>query len=419
MLFPVPDQFRVCPIGILTAARQNVVPQDQFRTDPEGSAMASALWWIGFAKEMGVGLELAAALPVPDSYKPAEAMLDPVASHLAVSSPKSGTRKPLSDDNAAKLIDACGEEVKIFSLGAFENLLHPDAAIREQVHAHTVNVAASGTKLKPVGCNAVTGFIGCDWTLTQDQNFDLIEPVIVPLLRRIGDLGMKFRIENCPMPGWEPGDNFFHNIAYCAANWITIFKICDANGVGDVIELNYDESHDILMGNRAARSFQVIKAAGYARKLASIHGKPLRHNAAKISAYGMHGQRIGLGNPWGVMVGDHIGLGCGHYNPIEMHEGRENDPVAHQIALRELGLDPRTIPYIMEHEWQENRVQDEARIREMFAVGVPFVRAADLMAEAFFQGAAFCAKHSISQSGVRYPILDAPAGLDQVVAGIR
>jgi hypothetical protein len=68
----------------------------------------------------------------------------------------------------------------------------------------------------------------------------------VPLLQAAKDRGLSFRVEQCPMPGWTPGDNFHNNIAYTPAMWIALHRISERHGVGDQFRIHYDPSHSIL-----------------------------------------------------------------------------------------------------------------------------------------------------------------------------
>ncbi len=125
-------------VGALTAALQDAVsaadPRAYFLEDPLGAARESACNWLNWAKSMGAdGIELAAALPLPDSYMDYSTMLDPVAAHLAVRTFRDGGGVDLSEENAQRLIqEASANNVQIWSLGFFENLLHHDPTIQDQ-----------------------------------------------------------------------------------------------------------------------------------------------------------------------------------------------------------------------------------------------------------------------------------------------
>ena len=80
---------RVMPIGVLTAALQELTPRERRDPDPDLAIED----WLGFARELGVDcIQLSAALHPSESDGPAEAMLDPVANTLDLRSPFSRER---------------------------------------------------------------------------------------------------------------------------------------------------------------------------------------------------------------------------------------------------------------------------------------------------------------------------------------
>jgi len=211
-------------IAVLTAAVQEPgISRETFEKDPIGAAMKSALVWIKTARELGLGgLELAGALARPDSYVPLEAMLDPVAAHTPVRTPKNGVEQDMTDADCKAIIEACGSDVSIFDIGFFENLLHPDEAIRKQIHKHLLRCARAAAALKPVGCTGVAGFIGRDITLDMDQNVQLFVKYVIPILQEFKKLGVVFYLEPCPMPGWNTSDCFINNIGYLCSFWCNV-----------------------------------------------------------------------------------------------------------------------------------------------------------------------------------------------------
>lgn len=411
---------KLCPVAALTAAYQDVVPRERFSSDPIGAAMDSALEWIRIAKECQLdGLELAAALAPSDSYIPAEQMLDPVAAHLAARTKPDGSGEDLSESNAARLNEACGDAVKINSLGAFENLLHQNPRIRAQVQAHTLRVARAAKLLTPVGCQAVTGFVGRDRTKSVQANLSLVRSELVPLWRKMQELGVKFRIENCPMPGWNDDDIFEHNIASTPAAWVSIFDIAKDEGVLDVLELNYDPSHDILVHNRPERSLRALAAAGYGDKVGSLHVKDQHQNAAAIALHGGRGQLIGQEHPWAVMIAAHGMPGLCEHNPLALYQGQQVDFIGQQIVLRQIVPDVTKVVCIIEHEWIANRVQDRQRVVDMYRLSAQAMRAFDTIAAVCVQGKEWARGLGISLPGVPNPLLAEDPALAQAVSQMR
>jgi sugar phosphate isomerase/epimerase len=422
---------RTMPVAVLSAARQDVVPRDQQRRDPIGSALQSALTWLSDAHELGVHLQLSAALALPDAYVPPEAMLDPVPDHLPVRTLPNGTGHDLSDADAAAIIAACGTDVKIPDLGYFDNLLADDDTIRNQVHSHLLRCGRAAVQLKSVGCDGVTGFIGRDTTLDLDQNLARYEKYVIPLLRELKAMGLKFFVENCPMPGWNTKGLFFNNLAYCVGMWVALIRIAEKHGVGDVLRFTYDPSHDILMGTRPEVTFAVMKAAGYAHYIGRFHGKNMFRKAASVALWTVHGQRVGLGctvdgqphpdpamrgGAWGAMVGEHGMFGVGYYNPVGQVNGTEVDVMGMHCAAREiLGVDPDTFYNILEHEFNPARVQDQDVVMELISYSVGFVRGTDLAADSICQSQTWAAGRNIILPGSHNPFYQVP-GLAEAVA---
>src|SRR5512134_3777132 len=80
---------RPMPIGVLTAALQELTPRAQRDADPDLAIEE----WLAFARELGADcIQLSAALHPSESDVPAEAMLDPVANTLDLRAPFSRER---------------------------------------------------------------------------------------------------------------------------------------------------------------------------------------------------------------------------------------------------------------------------------------------------------------------------------------
>lgn len=173
--------------------------------------------WLQFASELGAEcIELSAAGHPDLADIPPEAMLDPVANTLDL-------RQPFDENRARRVqaaIDATG--VQIVDIGYFDNLLHQDPDIRRQKQEFMLRVGDTAALL---GAPAVAGFVGRDQTKSMDQNLIEYEESFIPLLKAAKDRGLKYRVEQCPMPGWTPSDNYHNNIGYTPAMWIALHKI--------------------------------------------------------------------------------------------------------------------------------------------------------------------------------------------------
>jgi hypothetical protein len=391
------------PVAALTAAVQEPdLPRAAFRSDPLGSATHATLAWLeGAAGICLSGIQLGAALAVPDAYVPAEQMLDPVAAHLPIRTFRDGGGQDLTTTTARAIVEKANDNgISIFDLGFFENLLHPDTAIRAQIHQHLLRTMRASVMLREAGCRGVTTFIGRDMRLDIHQNLLRFEEFVIPLLHEFRQTGSKLWVENCPMPGWSPSDSFVQNIAYCPFMWVLMSRIAKKYGVDGVLRFTYDESHDILLGSTHRGSFEFLRQAGYAHLIDRVHGKSQNRNLGKIAAHGMLGQRAALGihNPdgslvhdpallgkaWGRMTAAHTLPGFSDYSPWAITMGHTVDWLDHQLALRQiLGLDVSQSVFIIEHEQQGGlRVQDMKLVLEALEISADFVDGCDGAADA-------------------------------------
>ena len=147
---PQPRQFRPRPmrLSILTAALQELTPRARREADPDLAIEE----WLQFAREIGSpNIELSAALHPTESDVPAAAMLDPVANTLDL-------RRPFDAQRAARVRRAMqATRVGLSDLAYFDNMLAPDAAVRQRKHELMLRVFDAAVQL---GTDAVTGFVG-------------------------------------------------------------------------------------------------------------------------------------------------------------------------------------------------------------------------------------------------------------------
>jgi sugar phosphate isomerase/epimerase len=379
---------RCMPIGVLTAALQELTPRERRDRDPDLAVEE----WLAFARELGVDcIQLSAALHPSESDVPAAAMLDPVANTLDLRAPFSRTR-------AARVERAAKDTgVAIADLGYFDNMLHEDAAIRRKKHAFMLRVFDAAVLL---GAPAVCGFVGRNQKLSMDENLVDFEQSFVPLLREAKARGLQYRIEQCPMPGWTVRDSFHNNLAYTPGTWLALHRICERHGVGDQLRIHYDPSHAILMGQDTRSIFQVLKDAGYAFLISGFHVKGQVIDAKGLATWGYGGQTVergdwvdgkpspnpaDQGNAWKkqTVLCEHELPGTARHDPLAYLQNRTVDWLDHQLAARELlQLDPATTPLIVEHEYGPARVQEKAALLPILKGSIAFVRAIDRAAAA-------------------------------------
>jgi sugar phosphate isomerase/epimerase len=381
---------RTMPIGVLTAALQELTPRERRDPDPDLAIED----WLAFARELEVEcIQLSAALHPSESDVPAEAMLDPVANTLDL-------RKPFTRDRAARVAGAVKETgVSIADLGYFDNLLHDDAAIRQKKHDFMLRVFDAAVLLE---APAVCGFVGRNQKLTMDENLVDFEESFVPLLKEAKARGLQYRIEQCPMPGWTTGDAFHNNIAYTPGTWIALHRICERHGVADELRIHYDPSHAVLMGQDTRSIFQVLKDAGYAFLVAGFHVKGQVIDAAGLATWGYGGQTVERGdwiagkpspkpadqaNAWKkqTVLCEHELPGTARHDPLAYLQSRTVDWLDHQLAARELlDLDVATTPLIVEHEYPPARVQEKEALLPILKGSIAFTRAIDEAAAAMY-----------------------------------
>ena len=378
------------PVGVLTAALQELTPREQRDADPDQAVEE----WLDFAKELGADcIELSAALHPSVADVPPEAMLDPVANTLDL-------RDPFDEQRAKRVraaVDATG--VTLADLAYFDDMLHEDPTIRRKKHDFMVRVMDAAVLL---GVSAVTGFVGRNQSRSMDQNLVDFEDGFIPLLKAAKDRGLSYRVEQCPMPGWSPGDNFHNNIGYTPALWIALHKICERNGVADQFRIHYDPSHSILMGQDTRSMFQYLADEGYAFLIAGMHVKGQVIDARGVSAWGYGGQTVqrgdwdgdhlstnpaDLANAWKqqTVLAEHELPGTARHDPLAYLQNRTVDWLDHQLAARELlDVDMATMPLIVEHEYPAARVQDRDLLLPILAGSIDFTRHIDRAAAAMY-----------------------------------
>jgi sugar phosphate isomerase/epimerase len=371
------------PIGVLTAALQELTPRERRDGDPDLAIEE----WLDFASELGVDcIQLGAAIHPDEADIPAAALLDPVANTLDL-------REPFDAKRAARVrraVEASG--VTIADIGYFDNMLHSDRTVREKKFAFLRRCFDTAAAL---GVPALCGFIGRNARLSMDENLVDFEESFIPLLQEAKDRGIEYRVEQCPMPGWTTGDSFHNNIAYTPGTWIALHRICERHGVGDQFRIHYDPSHAILMGQDTRSIFQFLRDQGYAFLISGFHVKGQVVDSRGVSAWGYGGQTVGRGDwPEGkpsmrpedqahawkkqTVLCEHELPGTARHDPLAYLQNRSVDWLDHQLAARELlELDVRNTPLIVEHEYPPARVQDRDALLPVLAGSIAFTRHID------------------------------------------
>jgi sugar phosphate isomerase/epimerase len=385
-----PFRPRPMRLSILTAALQELTPRERRDADPDLAIEE----WLEFARDLGCpNIELSAALHPTEADVPAAAMLDPVANTLDL-------RRPFTRERAARVERAMGASgVGLSDLAYFDNMLAADESVRRKKHALMLRVLDAAVLL---GADAVTGFVGRNPQLGMDANLVMFEEVFVPLLAEVKARGLTFRVEQCPMPGWNISDNWHNNIAYAPGPWIALHRICERHGVGDQFRIHYDPSHAILMGQDSRSVFQYLKDTGYNFLIGGFHVKGQVIDSRGIAAWGYGGQTMQRGdwegnrpssdparqqNAWKkqTVFAEHELPGTARHDPLAYLQNRSVDWLDHQLAARELlAIVPENTYLVVEHEYPPARIQDKAALAPVLAGSLAFTRAIDAAAAAMY-----------------------------------
>ena len=375
-------------MAVLTAALQELTPREIRDADPDRAIED----WLSFAADMNCPyIQLASALHPSESDIPAEAMLDPVANHLDL-------RESFSVKRANRVKHAMRESgVGLADIGYFDNMLVADRATRQKKHDFMLRVFDAAVLLDTT---AICGFVGRNPSLSMDQNLDMFEAEFIPLLKAAKERGLTYRVEQCPMPGWNTTDLWHNNIAYAPGPWIALHRICEKHGVGDQFRIHYDPSHAILMGQDTRSIFQYLKDEGYNFLIDGFHVKGQVTDAKGISAWGWAGQTMQRGdwvngkpssnpadhlNAWKKQVAtcEHELPGTARHDPLAYLQNRTVDWLDHQLAARELlDLDIANTYLVVEHEYPPARMQNKDELKPLLQASIDFCRAIDEAAAA-------------------------------------
>jgi sugar phosphate isomerase/epimerase len=384
--------FRPTPmkLSIFTAALQELTPRAVRDADPDRAIEE----WLEFSRELDCpNIELSAALHPTMGDVPADALLDPVANTLDL-------RLPFERSRAARVHAAMrATGVGLSDLAYFDNMLVADATLRRRKHEFMLRVFDAAVLL---GTPAVCGFVGRNPELEMDANLEMFEAEFIPLLKEAKARGLTYRVEQCPMPGWQISDRWHNNIAYAPGPWIALHRICERHQVGDQFRIHYDPSHAILMGQDSRSVFQYLKDTGYNFLIAGFHVKGQLIDARGVSAWGYGGQTMERGdwvgaapspvsadrvNAWKkqTVFSEHELPGTARHDPLAYLQNRTVDWLDHQLAARELlRIEPASTYLVIEHEYPRARVQDRMKLAPILAGSLAFTRAIDQAAAAMY-----------------------------------
>jgi sugar phosphate isomerase/epimerase len=172
-------------------------------------------------------------------------------------------------------------DVEISALAYYENNLHPDPAVRSEIHDHLRRCITAAAALR---CPFVGTFVGRDPGRSVADNVRLAESILPPLVDYAGEYGIRLIVENCPMEGWHP-DGYPGNLAYSPELWDWMFTLG--------LYLNYDPSHLTWLG---IDPIAALRAAG--DRIVHAQAKDVEIDAAARSRFGSFGRALSRDDPW-------------------------------------------------------------------------------------------------------------------------
>ena len=246
----------------------------------------------------------------------------------------------LDDAGARAVREACERHgVTITGLGYYPNPLAPDEGESRVYVEHLGKVIDGAARL---GVPVVNTFIGRDPSLPVERQWDRVERVWRPLLKRAEEAGVKVGIENCPMlftlDEWPGGKN----LAVSPEVWDEMFSRLDSPAVG----LNFDPSHLVWQGIDIGQAI-----ADYAHRFVHVHLKDEKVDEELlyrrgVLGLGWHVPKIpGLGDiDWPAFFAALKGAGWTGPVVIEVEDRTFEDSLeGRQEALRRAGQYVRTV----------------------------------------------------------------------------
>ena len=149
--------------------------------------------------------------------------------------------------------------IEVSAVGAYPNLLDPDASKARKNQAHLRSLIPVCRKL---GVKTLCTFAGRIPDKDLLDNIPAFRKVFSPIVRRVEDAGMRLAFENCPMFHSFPFRGV--NIAYTPVAWDAMFEAIPSEAMG----LEYDPSHLICL---LIDPVQTIY--DYGQKIFHVHAK--------------------------------------------------------------------------------------------------------------------------------------------------
>jgi len=165
--------------------------------------------------------------------------------------------------------------VNISGLGYYGNPLSPDPAEAKSAAEQIRLVLAACASLSIPRMNT---FVGRDWTVSVDENFERFAKVWEPLVQFAEDQDVRIGIENCPMlftkDEWPGGKN----LAGSPAIWRRMFTEIPSSHFG----LNYDPSHLVWQ-----QMDEIQPLREFASRIFHVHAKDMLIDRSALNDVGI------------------------------------------------------------------------------------------------------------------------------------
>lgn len=237
-------------------------------------------------------------------------------------------------------------KMEIATLAYYDNNLDQNLEKRKEYNNHLLKVidAASVLKIKNVGT-----FIGRDFSLTIEENFDEMVKVFKPILEYAKEKNVRILIENCSMPGWHE-DGWAGTISYSPELWEEMFKRLPYDNFG----LNFDPSHLVWLGVDYIQALKDFKD-----KIYTVHAKDTEMFQEKRGYYSILGKQIGRKDSWDLGFWRHRMPGKGDIDWQKFIN-----------TLKEIGFNSEVIIEHEDLEYQENI----SKIKEGLEIGYNYLK---------------------------------------------
>jgi len=284
----------------------------------------------------------------------------------------------------------------------------PMRPIRRQKHEFMVRVFDAAVLL---GTNAVCRICRAQpQQLEMDANLEMLRPEFIPLLKEAKARGLTYRVEQCPMPGWQISDRWHNNIAYApvrglpcigsanATRWeISLHPLrsiaCDPDRAGFTFDISIPQGYRLQLSNRW------ISRQGSSDRCARNLGVGLRRP--------IHGTRRLVGAAPSSVLADRVNAWKSRRYSASTNCRARRAMIRWPTCRTERWtgltinwphascsvLNRPILTWSLKHEYPKARVQDKLKLATILAGSLSFTRAIDEAAAAMYACSTKCWRH--------------------------